>query len=343
MTGSQNGSASEQTLPETSTLDEEVNFYRTNAFAASTSRTYSAHQVAYLDFCSKSGISPVPISQADLGRYIAYLSRRLTFNSIRQYLNIVRLLHLENGHPNPLNNNWYISSILKGVRRVKGDTCNQKLPITLELLQSIFLKLDMSTPFDRVFWAACLVAFFSFFRKSNLLIQSSSTFDPSRHLCIKDAEFTAEGVVLSVRWSKVIQFRERTLHIPLPKIENSPFCPSTALLGIVLAVPPSCHPLPLFCFVINKKVLPLTQALFIQKLQNCLALLGIPPGKYSGHSFRRGGASFGLQCGLPVDLIKIQGDWNSNAYERYLHPSLDLRRQVAKTLGKASSERLSIR
>ena len=144
--GSQNGSASEQALPESSNLDKEVNFCRTNSFAASTSRTFSAHQMAYLDFCSKSGISSVPISQANLGRYIAYLSRRLAFNSICQYLNIVRLVYLKNGHPNPLSNNWYLSSILKGVRYVEGDASNKKLPIILELLQSMFLKLDMSPP-----------------------------------------------------------------------------------------------------------------------------------------------------------------------------------------------------
>ena len=46
-----------------------------------------------------------------------------------------------------------------------------------------------------------------------------------------------------------------------------------------------------------------------------------------------GGASFWTQCGLPTDLIKLQGDWNSNAYERYLQPSLELRKQVASKLG----------
>ena len=55
----------------------------------------------------------MPISQIDLGRYITFLSRRLSFSSVRQYLNIVRLMHLENGHTNPLTNNWYVASILK--------------------------------------------------------------------------------------------------------------------------------------------------------------------------------------------------------------------------------------
>ena len=60
--------------------------------------------------------------------------------------------------------------------------------------------------------------------------------------------------------------------------------------------------------------------------------------KFMGHSFRRGGASFGLQCGLPPDLIKLQGDWNSNAYERYLQPLFGLRQDVAYKLGLATEK-----
>ncbi|MEW8544939.1 MAG: hypothetical protein AB2693_15545, partial [Candidatus Thiodiazotropha sp.] len=67
-------------------LDGEVLFYRGNTFAASTNKTYLSQRTAYFDFCVKIGIPPVPLSQVDLGRYIAFLSRRLSFSSIRQYL-----------------------------------------------------------------------------------------------------------------------------------------------------------------------------------------------------------------------------------------------------------------
>ena len=126
---------------------------------------------------------------------------------------------------NPLESNWYVSSILKGVKRVKGNSVSQKLPITIDILRGILTRLNLCLSFDRCFWAACLVAFFSFFRKSNLLVQSPQLFDPCRHLCSSDAQFTTQGVVLTVRWSKVIQFREKILKIPLPHIPNSVFVP----------------------------------------------------------------------------------------------------------------------
>lgn len=322
----------------TASLDMEVNLYRANCFAASTSRTYSAQLQAYTKFCNDLKLAYVPISQRDLGRYIAYLSRRLSFSSVRQYLNVVRLLHLEAGRSNPLEGNWYISSILKGVRRVKGDHTSQKLPITLDILKKIFQTLNLRKSLDRAFWAACLVGFFSFFRKSNLLVQSHVAFDPSRHLCATDVQFTPAGAILSVRWSKVIQFREKVLEIPLPKIVNSPFCPSTALLGLSLDNPPCPAPVPLFRYGLPKASnVPLTHKDFTDRLRSCLTLCGFEASMYSGHSFRRGGASYALECGLPVDLIKLQGDWNSNAYERYLNPSLELRKKVAATMGTAAS------
>ena len=153
----------------------------------------------YLQFCTGMSIMPVPVSPGDLGRYIAFLASCLCFSSVRQYLNAVRLMHLEAGLPNPLINNWYIISIIKRLRRHKGDSTQQKLPITTELLVGILSILDFNRPFDLTFWAACLVGFFTFFRKSNLLIPAPDKFDPAKHLCRSDVHLSPSGAVISVR------------------------------------------------------------------------------------------------------------------------------------------------
>lgn len=296
----------------------------------------------YLQFCSSLGIAPVPISHNNLGRYVAFLASKLCFSSVRQYLNVVRrLMHLEEGQSNPLINNWHLSSILKGLRRHKGDSTSQKLPITCHILKGILTLLDLSRPFDLTFWAACLVGFFSFFRKSNLLVPSLQMFDPKKHLCQSDVNFSPSGAILSIRWSKTIQFQQRVLQIPLPRIANSPFCPSGALLLCINRLTRQKTPLPLFCYITPTGVKPLTHGGFVSFLRNCLDRLGLKSSLYSGHSLRRGGASFALQCGLPSELIKLQGDWTSNAYERYLEPSLSLRKKVAFTLGHSFSHYLA--
>jgi hypothetical protein len=47
--------------------------------------------------------------------------------------------------------------------------------------------------------------------------------------------------------------------------------------------------------------------------------------KKVGHSFRRGGASHAFKCNIPAALIKLQDDWKSNAYLRYIDIPLYIR------------------
>ena len=61
----------------------------------------------------------------------------------------------------------------------------------------------------------------------------------------------------------------------------------------------------------------LTYTKFIKKLHTLLDGLGYKSSDYAGHSFRRGGATWGLLQGLPGEMIEILGDWKSTCYLRY--------------------------
>ena len=272
-------------------LDDRVRWLQGQVFARSTRLTYASQRKLYFHFCNLSDICPVPLSQDDACRYIAFLSQRLAYNSIKQYINVVRILHLEAGLINPFHNCWQVNMLLKGDKRALGLAIKQKLPITPDILRSMFTLVDFSSPLDVTFWASCLVAFFSFFRKSNLLVKSLVSFDPSLHLCRKDASFSHEGVTLAVRWSKTIQYRQRTLHIPLPRITDCPLCPTHTLI-LCLRLCDSPPDAPLFTYPSRRGWLPLTVNIFQEKLQSFLARLDLNPSDYSGHSFRHGGASF---------------------------------------------------
>ena len=210
-------------------LDQDVVALRSLTFAESTRRTYQSQQALYLQFCSSLHIAPVPISSGNLGRYIAFLGTKLSFSSVRQYLNVVRIMHLHQGHNNPLHNNFYLSTILKGLQRRKGNGINQKLPITDPILKGILAVLNLNSPFDVCFWAACLVAFFSFFRKSNLLIPSQVQFNPAKHLCVSDVQFSPHGAVLSVRWSKNYSIQTKSFEYPSATHSWFPFLPLLCL------------------------------------------------------------------------------------------------------------------
>ena len=73
---------------------------------------------------------------------------------------------------------------------------------------------------------------------------------------------------------------------------------------------------------------------FLSHLRTCLSIIGIKPQQYAGHSFRRGGASFAYEAGLPIDMIKLISDWKSNAVLLYLTVSLKMRLHSSNVLTK---------
>jgi integrase len=154
-------------------------------------------------------------------------------------------------------------------------------------------------------------------------------------LASSNISFTDQGALISVSWSKTIQFQNRTLTIPLPFMPASPLCPSTALwLSTQQATPRGVSP---FQYPVCSGLSFLTYSRFLQTLKTLLSQLGINPDHYSGHSFRRGGASFALEAGANPELVQAQGDWRSEAYKLYIDPSLSARRQVAALMAAAVS------
>lgn len=300
-------------------LDAAVQYYRGHALAPSTKRAYMTHLKTYLEFCKIMGCQPLSVNNATLCRYAAYLSNRLKFNSIKKYLNILRVMHLEAGLQNPVQNNYVLNSLLKGVQRVHGSMPARKFPITLDILGKIKCILDMNQPFDIVFWAACLVAFYGLLRKSNLLPSSQAAFDPAVHLCRGDLHKAPQGLAIRIKWSKTVQFKERYYFLPMPLMTGQALCPATALVNALMLNACATKESPLLALPLNR---PLTQAQFLKKLHQSLESIGLPSREYSGHSFRRGGATHLFQRGIPGELIQVMGDWRSDAYKSYLEIDL---------------------
>ena len=224
---------------------DEVSRFTGHTYAESTKKTYKSHLYAYLRFCLKFGLCPVPVDQFTLLAYTAFLARSLKPSSINGYLNIVRILHLESGLPNPLADNFQLKNLKKGIAGVKGSPPSQKLPITSKILLNIRNCLCFTTASDIVFWAACLVAYFGLLRKSTLLPVSQKTPGDS---CIlrKDLSVDSTHVFsIHVRKTKTIQLSERILVLPYVSCPGSPLCPYSAMMDL-LVVAPRAPGLPLF-------------------------------------------------------------------------------------------------
>ena len=148
----------------------------------------------------------------------------------------------------------------------------------------------MDNPLHATFWAVCLVIFFGLLRKANLQCKGFTQFDPSKHLRRGDILFFTDWASIINRWSKTIQFSQRILTVPLPRIAQHPLCPYTALRHTFRLVP---APLSGPAFIIPASTEGGLTALTYGKFDSLLKLLAaktnIDPSQVSGHSFRSGG------------------------------------------------------
>ena len=88
-----------------------------------------------------------------------------------------------------------------------------------------------------------------------------------------------------------------------------------------LAINPGPVSAPLFSVFLDSGLAPITYKQFCVFLSRVLSKLHLDPSLYSPHSFRRGGATFTFDCHIPPEIIKLQGDWKSDAYLVYLELS----------------------
>ena len=91
---------------------------------------------------------------------------------------------------------------------------------------------------------------------------------------------------------------------------------------------------PAFSYGQNKFI---SYKLFTDRLKSLLALSGYNPALYSGHSFRRGGASFLYQVGGSILQIMSSGDWSSSCFTRYLFLTEEERLDAQLLMSKALS------
>jgi hypothetical protein len=162
--------------------------------------------------------------------------------------------------------------IQRGMTRLMGSPPKQKLPITVAILLDLKKSL-FDSPSDVAFWAACVVAFFGFLRKSTLL-PSSGDLTANKYIARSDVmEMTLRSFFLLIRFSKTIQFGQRVLSLPYVACDDMLVCPVRALLkrfGLSKLAPSR----PLFNFVLNGIEVSFTNAFFMKQLRDLLRLTG---------------------------------------------------------------------
>ena len=299
-------------------LCNEATMFKRNAFASTTKVTYKCQLNAYMRFCIYFGRVHLPADQTTLCAYIAFLARSLNPSSLPGYINIVRIIHVQAGFVNPFKDNWELSMIRRGILRKLGRPPVQKLPITQEILCSIFECLDFSRLGELSFWCACLICFFGLLRKNTLLPYSVKDLSSSFLVRGDVVSLNETSFLLKIRKTKTIQFGQRILSIPFVMCEDKRLCPVRFLLRH-LVHSPLPKEMPLFSYIVKGCPKCWTHKTFVLYLKKLLENVGYPSKDYSGHSFRRGGCSLCFEAGLSITDIELRGDWRSNSFERYIY------------------------
>lgn len=115
--------------------------------------------------------------------------------------------------------------------------------------------------------------------------------------------------------SKITQLRESTFLNSLLSISFHALCPVYALHEFFdTCLPPAAS----LVFVFPTATVLRSISYSTNHLTDLLRLSGLNPDNYSGHSFRRGGATYASSLGISHKLMQLQGDWASTAYLEYL-------------------------
>ena len=298
-------------------------------FAESTQQTYRTHLRSFLRFCIMYNFSAVPASISTKTRYAAYLAHSKCYSSANQYLNIVRIIHLEYGLPNPMQGNWTIRCVLTGIKRGKGTTAASKSSVLPSHLLLMHRNLNLSTLNDKLIGAALLCGFFGISRVSNICGQYA--------VLRKDLMLTGQGFVIWIQRSKTIQHGEWTQQVVLPFMKGHVLCPATAILNFMTSAPAPLDA-PQFSYLNQQGALTCwTPAKLRSRLKYlCRACPGLE--NCSIHSLRKGMATWLLMCKIPLATIQILGDWSSDDVFQYRLPDGEARFMVMGSMAAAISK-----
>ena len=258
----------------------------------------------------------------------------MTYRSVVNYLSGLSNFLKQNGQAGIAYDDYRVSSTLKGIRRDKGDAPRQAPPLLPSMLIKIFAGLTENA--GHVSWrAAVLCSFRALLRKCQVTSSDSM-------LLRRDFTMLDWGMIIRVRRSKTIQFRERILEIPVASCCNRQLCAVYWTARHFREIPAGVDE-GAFRVPGGRGVsVPLTYGMYQDVLRIFAAKAGFGELDFTSHSLRRGGCTFLSMCGASIEEIKARGDWASETVYTYLRTPLQVRvlndLKVAATLAATGGE-----
>jgi hypothetical protein len=256
----------------------------------------------------------LPAATDSLVCFCEFMARSVSFQHVKHCLHAVQFLHQSLNIPYPCDS-FQLDMTLQGLKRRLARVPFQVLPISPKILRVIYSRLDMRKTQDLALWCAFLISFYGLLRKKSV-VPRAGPFDPNKVLVRRHFSIHAPSntVYVYLGFSKTNQFGARDLVLPILGNSDPALDPVRHLQLLFSRVETSADA-PAFSYAPGKYI---TYNSFTSRLKALLTSSGYQASQYSGHSFRRGGATFLYQCGGSTLMIQSSGDWSSTVFTRYL-------------------------
>lgn len=208
---------------------------------------------------------------------------------------------------------FLVKQALKGLRRGSGSG-DRRRPVSWDILRGLLGALHRvcSSQFEvRLFTLAFSLAFYGAFRLGELVSPSKKV---GGGLLVQDIASTEQMLRVKLRKSKTDQLGRGT-YISLFCFPECISCPVRAHSAFMEMRGPQEGPL-----LIHQDGTFLSRFQFIAVFRKSMDLLGLQQGEYGSHSFRIGAATEAARLGLPVQVIKNIGRWESQRFLSYVRP-----------------------
>ena len=300
-------------------------------FAKNSRKNVVSHIRTWIFFCTFFCFTMLAASDESLCLFAEMLSITCGYPYIKSILGSIKYLHLARGFNYPAES-FNLDCTLQGLKRRLARTPNQVLPLDPTILRGMYKFINKEKAEDLSLWCSFLVAFFCLFRKANV-VPDGSNYDPRSILTRGDIHVDEANhqVYIYVAFSKTDQFMKRAHTIPIPQNDDEALDLYRHMKKLMTLCPAEENA-PAFIYQKNKFI---TYRTFTSRLKALLAKAGHNPDLFSGHSFRRGGASYLHSIGGTTLLVQTLGNWASQIFIRYLHLSTEDRYQAQILIAEA--------
>jgi hypothetical protein len=292
------------------------------AYAHGTRSTYGTGLLAFHIFCDRKGISEehrAPVDPTVLASFILTLAGTYGGSTIQNYVCGIKAWHTIHGVVWKVNNREVELLLTAGKKMAPQESRRKaKEPWTLGYLTSVCASLNRLEPRDAAVLACLTTAFWGTARLGEVTVLRLDGFDPVQHVKVSDVEPVVtdrnglEETVICLPWTKSARERGEKIYWAEQRGVVDPLGALRNHLA-VNAPPPQGH---LFAYKHQEGWRLMMRTIFLARVAKAAKAGGLE--KLPGHGIRVGSTLEYLLWGVPFNVVKAKGRWQSDAFRGYL-------------------------